>query len=312
MVMAEQPAEPMSDAPDAGRRRRRGQPVEPTPPADAPRRGRRGGDPGRAGRDLRAATAVGVGLAVVVLGTLFLFKPAFVALVVLVVAVAVWELASALNERSLSVPIVPVVLGAALTVVGAYLGGGSPLVVGLGLTVAAVCAWRLGEPRAGYLRDVTAGIFTAVYVPFLAGFTMLMARLDDGHWRVFALLAVVVACDIGGYVAGVLAGRHPMAPTVSPKKSWEGLAGSLTLGVGVGVAVAVFAFDAPWWTGVVLGLVGVAGATLGDLGESMIKRDLGVKDMSSLLPGHGGVMDRLDSLLPSAPLIWLVLEQVVT
>jgi phosphatidate cytidylyltransferase len=255
---------------------------------------------------------VGLGLAVVVLGTLFLFKPAFVALVVLVVAVAVWELATALSERSFSVPIVPIVLGAALTVAGAYIGGGSPLVVGLGLTVAAVGAWRLGEPSAGYLRDVTAGVFTAVYVPFLAGFTMLMARLDDGHWRVFALLAVVVACDVGGYAAGVLAGRHPMAPTVSPKKSWEGLAGSLLLGVGAGVAVAMLAFDAPWWAGVVLGLVGVVGATLGDLGESMIKRDLGVKDMSSLLPGHGGVMDRLDSLLPSAPLIWLVLEQVVT
>ncbi|TDE14102.1 phosphatidate cytidylyltransferase [Jiangella asiatica] len=267
---------------------------------------------GRAGRDLRAATLVGLGLAAVVLSTLFLVRPAFVALVVLVMVVAVWELATALGTRAVAVPIVPVVLGSVLMLVGAYLGGGSPLMVGLGLTVAAVCVWRLGDPAPGYLRDVTAGIFTSVYVPFLAGFAILMARPDDGDWRVLALLAVVVASDTGGYVAGVMFGRHPMAPSVSPKKSWEGFCGSVILSTAVAVAVAVFAFDAPWWTGIVLGAVGVIGATVGDLGESLIKRDIGIKDMSSLLPGHGGLMDRLDSLLPSAPLIWLVLEYVVT
>lgn len=291
------------------------EPTEPEP--GSPRPGRRGEASrarrhGRAGRDLRAATAVGLGLAVIVLSTLFLVKPAFVAFVVLVMVVAVWELASALSARAVTVPVVPVVLGTVLMLVGAYVGGGSPLMVGLGLTVAAVCTWRLGDGSAGYLRDVTAGVFTTVYVPFLAGFAMLLVRPDDGEWRVFALLAVVVASDTGGYVAGVLAGRHPMAPTVSPKKSWEGAAGSLLLGIGAGVAVAMYAFDAPWWAGVVLGVVGVVGATLGDLGESMIKRDLGIKDMSNLLPGHGGLMDRLDSLLPTAPLIWLVLEYVVT
>ncbi len=266
---------------------------------------------GRAGRDLRAATAVGLGLAAIVLSTLFLMKPAFVGLVVLAMVVAVWELASALSQRSIGVPVVPVMLGAALMLVGGYVGGGAPLVVGLGLTVVAVGTWRLGEPAPGYFRDVAAGMFVTGYVPFLAGFAMLMVRPDDGHWRVFALLAVVVASDVGGYAAGVVAGRHPMAPTVSPKKSWEGLAGSTVLGTAVGVTVAVLAFDAAWWTGVVLGIVGVVGATVGDLGESLIKRDLGVKDMSTLLPGHGGLMDRLDSLLPTAPLVWLALEYVV-
>ncbi|WP_026875517.1 phosphatidate cytidylyltransferase [Jiangella gansuensis] len=280
--------------------------------ADAAASGSRTRRHGRAGRDLRAATLVGVGLAAVVLSTLFLLRPAFVALVVLVMVVAVWELATALGTRSVAVPIVPVVLGAVLMLAGAYAGGGSPLMVGLGLTAAAVCAWRLGDPAPGYLRDISAGILTSVYVPFLAGFAVLMVRADDGDWRVFALLAVVVASDTGGYAAGVLFGRHPMAPSVSPKKSWEGFCGSLLLGTGAGVAVAVLAFDGPWWSGVVLGLVGVVGATLGDLGESLIKRDIGVKDMSSLLPGHGGLMDRLDSLLPSAPLVWLVLEYVVT
>ena len=267
---------------------------------------------GRAGRDLRAASLVGLGLGAIVLSTLFAFRPAFVGLVVIVMVVAVWELATALGARSIQVPVVPVVLGTVLMLVGAYLGGGSPLMVALGLTVAAVCAWRLGDTRPGYLRDVSAGIFTSVYVPFLAGFAMLMVRHDDGAWWVFALLVVVVASDTGGLLAGVLAGRHPMAPSVSPKKSWEGFGGSLVLGVGVAVPVAVLAFDAPWWTGVVLGVTGVVGATLGDLGESLIKRDLGIKDMSQLLPGHGGLMDRLDSLLPTAPLVWFVLEYVVT
>lgn len=267
---------------------------------------------GRAGRDMRAASLVGLGLGAIVLSTLFLFKPAFVGLVVIVMVVAVWELATALGARSVVVPVVPVVLGTVLMLVGAYLGGGSPLMVALGLTVAAVCAWRLGDSRPGYLRDVSAGIFTSVYVPFLAGFAMLMVRHDDGAWWVFALLIVVVASDTGGLVVGMLTGRHPMAPSVSPKKSWEGFGGSLLLGIGAAVAVAVLAFDAPWWTGVVLGITGVVGATLGDLGESLIKRDLGIKDMSQLLPGHGGLMDRLDSLLPTAPLVWLVLEYVVT
>ena len=266
---------------------------------------------GRAGRDLRAATLVGVGLAIVVLAALFLWKPAFVAIVVLVMVVAVWELAHALAQRRIAVPLVPVLLGTVLMVMGAYVGGTGPLMVGLGLTVAAVCVWRLGDHRPGYVKDSAAGILTALYIPFMASFAVMLVRPDDGPWRVFALLAVVAASDTGGYFAGVLLGRHPMAPTVSPKKSWEGFGGSIVLGVAAAVAVVVLAFDGPWWAGVVLGVVGVLGATLGDLGESMIKRDLGVKDMSNLLPGHGGVMDRLDSMLPTAPLVWLVFTYVV-
>lgn len=266
--------------------------------------------PRRAGRDLRAATAVGLGLAVLALGSLFAYRPAFAGVVVVVMAVAVWELAQAFYARGIAVPVVPVLLGTALMLIGAFVAGTAPLVVGLALTVAAVFVWRLGDNATGYIRDVTAGVFVVVYVPFLAGFAMLMARPEDGAWRVFALLAVVAASDVGGYVTGVLFGKHPLARSVSPKKTWEGFTGSLMLGTGAGVAVAMLAFDAPWWAGVVLGVVGVIGATVGDLGESMIKRDLGIKDMSSLLPGHGGVMDRLDSLLPTAPLVWLVLTYV--
>lgn len=266
---------------------------------------------GRAGRDLRAATAVGLGLAALVVGTLLVWKPAFVGLAVVAVTMAVWELGQALAARGIRVPLVPVMLGSVLMLVGAYAGGYQTLVVTLGLTVVAVLVWRLGERHHGYFRDVTAGVFVAVYVPFLAGFAMLLVRPEDGPWRVLTCILVVAASDTGGYVAGVLAGRHPMAPTVSPKKSWEGFGGSVVACVAVGVAAVTVLLDGSWWAGAVLGGAAVLTATLGDLGESMIKRDLGIKDMSTLLPGHGGIMDRLDSLLPTAPIAWIVLTALV-
>jgi phosphatidate cytidylyltransferase len=266
---------------------------------------------GRAGRDLRAAIAVGLGLAALVLGTLFVWKPAFVGLAVVAVTVAVWELSAALATRGVRVPLVPVLLGSVLMLVGAYVGGDGTLVVALGLTMVAVVAWRLGENAPGYSRDVTAGIFVAVYVPFLAGFAMLLLQPEDGPWRVLTCFLVVAASDTGGYLAGVLAGRHLMAPTVSPKKSWEGFAGSVLACLAVGVAAVVLLLDGDWRAGAVLGAAAVITATLGDLGESMIKRDLGLKDMSTLLPGHGGIMDRLDSLLPTAPVAWLILTALV-
>jgi phosphatidate cytidylyltransferase len=266
---------------------------------------------GRAGRDLRAATAVGLGLAALVFGTLFVWKPAFVGLAVVAVTVAVWELGNALAAGGVRIPLVPVLLGSVLMIVGAYVGGDGTLVVALGLTIVAVVVWRLGETEPGYPRDVTAGIFVAVYVPFLASFAMLLLQPDDGPWRVLTCILVVAASDTGGYVAGVLVGRHPMAPTVSPKKSWEGLAGSVLACVVVGVFAVVVMLDGDWWAGAALGAAAVITATLGDLGESMIKRDLGRKDMSTLLPGHGGIMDRLDSLLPTAPVAWLILTALV-
>ncbi|HEX5995545.1 MAG TPA: phosphatidate cytidylyltransferase [Jiangellales bacterium] len=272
--------------------------------------GRRGRG-GRAGRDLRAATLVGIVLAILVIGSMVVWKPAFVALAAAAIVVAVWELSRALGEAGVRVPVVPVLLGSVLMIIAGYVGGPESLAVGLGLTAVAVIVWRLGEPGHGYLKDTTAGLFVAVYVPFLAGFATVLLRPEDGHWRVLSLLAVVVASDTGGYLAGSLLGRHPMAPTVSPKKSWEGFVGSVVLGTLVGVAAVVVLLGGSWWAGLVFGLAGVVAATLGDLGESMIKRDLGIKDMSDLLPGHGGLMDRLDSVLTTAPVAWIVLNALV-
>ena len=130
---------------------------------------------------------------------------------------------------------------------------------------------------------------------------------EDGAGRAFAFLIGVVLSDVGGYAAGVFLGKHPMAPTISPKKSWEGFAGSLVAGMVGGAITVTTLLDGQWWHGVLFGAAIVVTATAGDLVESLIKRDLGIKDMGTLLPGHGGIMDRLDSLLPTAPVVWLLL-----
>jgi len=277
----------------------------------ARRKRRNAGRHGRAGRDLRAATAVGAVLAVLVGASLFVWKPAFVGLVAVAATVAVWELSHALGQRGIRVPLVPVLLAAVLMSVTAYTGGPDTLMVAFGLAVVAVLIWRLGDRQIGYARDVTAGIFVTMYVPLLAAFAAILLRPDDGPWRVLVVIAVVVASDTGGFVAGVLAGKHPMAPSVSPNKSWEGFAGSVILASLVGMAGVVLLLDGDWYAGLVLGIAGMLAATLGDLGESLIKRDLGIKDMSTLLPGHGGLMDRVDSLLTALPVGWVVLTAMV-
>jgi phosphatidate cytidylyltransferase len=282
-------------------------PLEPVPMEPVPPPERRS----RAGRNLPAAIGVGVALAALIVVTLYVWKPSFLAVVAAAVVIAVWELSNALKGERIRVPVVPVVVGA-LSVLGAgYAGGSEPMLVALTLTVLAILLWRLPENPDGYVRDVTAGVFVTMYVPLLAGFAALMLREDDGADRVVVFIAVTVLSDIGGYVAGVLFGRHPMAPTISPKKSWEGFAGSALFTAVGGALLVTLLVDGLWWEGVVIGLAAMVAATLGDLCESMIKRDLGIKDMGSLLPGHGGMMDRLDSLLLAAPVTYLLLSWLV-
>jgi phosphatidate cytidylyltransferase len=194
---------------------------------------------------------------------------------------------------------------------GAYVGGSTALVIALAVTALGTMLWRLRGGVDGFVRDATAGVFTAVYVPFLAGFVVLLLAEDNGALGVVTFILVTIASDIGGYAVGVLAGRHPMAPVISPKKSWEGFAGSTLFCVAAGWATVVYLLDGLWWVGVLLGLVTVVMATLGDLCESVIKRDLGIKDMSAVIPGHGGLMDRLDSLLATVAPTWLLLHYLV-
>jgi phosphatidate cytidylyltransferase len=284
-----------------------GSPLEPVPMQAVPPPERRT----RSGRNLPAAIAVGLALGALVLVTLYVWKASFVGVVVAAAVLAVYELSNAFGADRIRVPLVPLVVGAVAIVVSAYAGGSEAMVVALALTVLAAMLWRSPENPKGYVRDVTAATFAALYVPFLAGFAVLLLRPDDGPDRVVVFIVLTVLSDVGGFAAGVLLGRHPMAPNVSPKKSWEGFAGSAVF-CAVGGAIALpTLLDGKVWQGVVVGLAVMVTATLGDLGESMIKRDLGIKDMGSLLPGHGGIMDRLDSLLPAAPVTFLLLSWLV-
>ena len=262
-----------------------------------------------AGRDLPAAITVGVLLLAVVGASLFIRKEAFVAVAVVAVGVAMWELAQAFTRRSIHVPLVPLVVGSAGILVSAYVAGSEALFVAFLLTVGGAVLWRVldGNGEAA-LRDASAATFAAAYLPFLGGFVMLLLAQPDGPARVALLILLAVACDTGGYVVGSLLGRHPLAPSVSPKKSWEGLVGSLVLACVVGVVGVQTVFQGEPVVGVLLGVGTVVSATQGDLAESMLKRDLELKDMGRVLPGHGGVLDRLDSMLLTAPTVWVLLS----
>ncbi|MDP9397764.1 MAG: phosphatidate cytidylyltransferase [Actinomycetota bacterium] len=277
-------------------------PLDPVPVAPVVPAGRRA----RAGRNLPAAVAVGVGLAAVVLLALYVEAVAFVAFACLVVVLALQELANALRTVHIQVPLVPVSAGAVAMISTAYGWGAEPLVATLVLTTLAVLLWRLARGRGNYLRDATAGVFAAVYVPFLAALAMLLLRAPDGPDRIVVLILLTACNDVGGYATGVFLGRHALAPSVSPKKSWEGLGGSLAAAAVGGTLAVPLLLGGGLLLGAAVGLAVALAATLGDLGESMLKRDLGVKDMGSLLPGHGGIMDRLDSLLPAAAVLYLL------
>ena len=276
---------------------------------------------GRAGRNLPAALAVGLGLGAYVVLTLVFWRFGFVLLIALALALASVEMHNALRRIGMYPAVVPIVFGSVAIAIGSYLAGRqspvvfsttSVLLAALALTVVASLVWRMRGGAEGYVRDTAASMLIIAYVPLLGSFAaLILAAPQDGVARMILFLLVVAMNDTGGYVAGVLFGKHPMAPRISPKKSWEGFAGSLLFGVVAAVLMAVYGLEAPVWVGVLLGVSLVAVGTCGDLVESLIKRDLGIKDMSSFLPGHGGVMDRLDSLLISAPVAWLIMYVLV-
>jgi phosphatidate cytidylyltransferase len=276
---------------------------------------------GRSGRNLPAAIALGVGLGAYVVLSLIFFEPAFVALVAAALVLASMELHKALRRKDMTAAIVPIIGGSIAIPFGSYLAGRenavivfsttSVLLASLALTVLAALVWRMPGGSEGYVRDAAASLMIIAYVPMLGSFGALMLAEPQGAARLVTFLLVVTMSDTGGLVGGVLFGKHPLAPKISPKKSWEGLVGSLVFGVGFAVGMAVFVLQVPFWVGIILGVALVLVGTCGDLIESMIKRDVGIKDMSSFLPGHGGVMDRLDSLLVAAPVAWLIMYLLV-
>lgn len=265
----------------------------------------------RAGRNLPASIAVGLGLLAMVGASLFLVKEVFIAVVAVALIIGLFELARAFASAGIKLPVLPVATGGTVMLVGSFYGGMETASIAMALTVIGTMVWRLSEGAEGFVRDVSAGVFSLAYLFLMGTFVLLMLSESDGPERIVAFIVATIASDIGGYIAGVLFGRHPMAPTISPKKSWEGFTGSLLFGIGSGIATVTLMLEGDWWVGIVLGVAGVVFATLGDLSESLIKRDLGIKDMGDLLPGHGGLMDRLDSLIAVAPVAWLILYLLV-
>lgn len=260
------------------------------------------------GRNLPIAVAVGLVLGALVLLTLYTVKEIFLGVIAIFLIIAGWELIRAFEVRGFRIAPIPLLIGGLAMLVTTYVWGAGALIISFALTAMATLLWRMPEGQNGYVRDVMASLLAAVYVPFLAGFAALMLADRDGPDRVLTFIAVTVASDIGGYFAGLFFGRHKMAPAISPKKTWEGFSGSALTCMAVGALLLPWLLHGVWWQGVIVGAAAVCVATLGDLVESMIKRDLGLKDMGTLLPGHGGVLDRLDSLLFTVPVVWLLYE----
>ncbi|WP_115788026.1 phosphatidate cytidylyltransferase [Arthrobacter silvisoli] len=297
--------------------------AEPAPMHGTTRARRKSGNPTpKAGRNLPAAIGVGLFLLVVVLGGLLFLPLGFVLITTAFAVLGVWEIFRALDAHGGTLlPIIPVMTGTVAMPLAAYFGGQESLLFAFLLSCAAVLLWRSLESAAGAPRSIFAGVFTLAWVPFLISFAILPlhatggattaglwpgGQVPAGAWQTAVMLLLVVSNDTFGYLVGALFGRHPMAPKISPKKSWEGFAGSVAGAMLIGVLASIFLLDRPWWVGIVLAVGMVAAATAGDLAESMVKRELGVKDMSSILPGHGGVMDRLDSIVFAAPVAFIL------
>ena len=240
---------------------------------------------------------------------LFVVPQAFAVLAAIAMVIAVLEVTRALAEGGLQLPQIPLLVGVIGMVVSTVVFGAEGLLVATAAAVCVLILWRVSESMGlSALRDVAGGVFALAWIPFLGCFLLLLFAREQGQMLVLLAILGPVGNDIGGYVAGVLFGKHPMAPRISPKKSWEGFIGSLLLGTAGVTAVGSLALDLPWWAGVVIGVVLVLVSTGGDLSQSLLKRDLGIKDMGHLLPGHGGVLDRVDSILLAAPTTYVMLE----
>lgn len=267
----------------------------------------------RTGRNLPVAVAVALVLIGIVAASLFIRKEVFVGLVVVASAIALFELKRAFETADLHIAYIPLVVGSAGIILSAYTAGVEAAFVAFLLTAGVTTIWHLFDDSGlEAVHLISASLFSAVYVPFLASFVVhMVAAPQDGPWRVVTFILVVIASDTGAYFTGILRGKHKMSPVVSPNKSWEGFAGGVITASVVGAILGVTVLNTQWWIGALIGLVGSLAGVLGDLAESLIKRDLGVKDMGSILPGHGGVLDRIDSLLVAAPAVFAVMVLLV-
>ena len=264
----------------------------------------------RAGRKLLPSIGVGILILALVIASLsFLNRVAFVALALVFVYRGIWEMKRALTRASIDI-CDSLYLSATVIFLAAWFEGIAGIAVATALTIPFTLVAILTRGVKDFVKNAFASIFTLAYIPFLASFLLVMAEEDDGLRRIMTLVVLVACNDTFGYIFGVLLGKHKIAPTISPKKSWEGLVGSILFtSIGGSLMLSTY-FNQSWWVGALVGLGAVVTATSGDFIESAIKRDLDLKDMGALLPGHGGVLDRLDSVLLTSPFIWAILNLV--
>lgn len=269
-----------------------------TAPADEKPRG--------GGRNLVTATVVGLTLFLGVILTAWWSPLAFAILLYAACMVAVMEWRSQLVSHGRTIAATPLLVGTVLIAAGTWFHGANGLAAGMFGAVLLVLAWRsLSGPRETLRADAYASVMSLAWIPFLGSFLMLTETDPDGWQRVIVLIVAVVAADTGALAAGMTWGRTPLHARVSPNKTWEGLAGGLALAIAASALFSFFLLDGQWWVGAIVGLVAALVSVVGDLAESAIKRSLNIKDMSKLIPGHGGLMDRMDSMFFAAPVVFV-------
>jgi phosphatidate cytidylyltransferase len=262
----------------------------------------------RAGRKLLPSMLVSVLIIAVVFVTIDNYPPLFCGLVVIAANIAVMEIVSALSSKGINIPRWPLFLGSTAMIVATWFGHIYGLAVSMAIVIPNIVVLAMFISPKDFIRRASAIAFTIFYIPFLAGFILLLAHQDKGVEWILTLIVVVACNDTFAYFTGLLLGKHLMIPHVSPKKTWEGFAGALFFTIVGSILVFHYSLHEKIWIGAFVGAIGVITSTCGDLIESAVKRDLEIKDMGSLLPGHGGVLDRIDSLLFTGPAIWFACE----
>ena len=264
----------------------------------------------KAGRKLLPSIGVGLSLIGLVWFALSYQREIFAIVVAIAVVLGVREIVRAFAAHSITVSFNGLALAAIGLSYATWNGGVAGLAIATAIAFPLLLIRALLQGPEGFVAKATGTTFALLYLPFLAGFLILLARPSTGFQRVMTFMVLVGCNDTFGYIVGVLLGKHPLVPKISPKKTWEGLAGSAVFTVIGGCLAFKYIMDMHWWIGIIVGLMIVFTATCGDLIESAMKRDMSLKDMGSLLPGHGGMLDRLDSVVLSAPAMWLALELV--
>ena len=264
----------------------------------------------KAGRKLLPSILVSLTLIALVWATLAYARVIFAVLVAIAVSLGIREITRAFAAAGIHISMRSLIIATSGLTYAVWSAGVEGLAVATAIALPVLLISRLRKGPQDFVKSATATTLALIYLPFLAGFLILLARPDDGLARVMTFVVLVGCNDTFGYLVGVLFGKHPLVPKISPKKSWEGLVGSVIFTSIGGALSFYYILDLQWWIGALVALMIVFTATSGDLIESAMKRDLSLKDMGSLLPGHGGMLDRLDSVLLSAPALYLALELV--